>query len=50
MPEKPKEYAAELYAALHEMDHEGLDWIAVELPPDLLEWSAVRDRLQRAAR
>jgi L-threonylcarbamoyladenylate synthase len=50
MPEHSEEYAAMLYAALHEMDHEGLDWIAVELPPDEPEWAAVRDRLQRAAR
>ena len=50
MPERPEEYAAELYAALHEMDHAELDWIAVELPPDLPEWAAVRDRLQRATR
>jgi hypothetical protein len=50
MPEHSEEYAAKLYAALHEMDHEGLDWIAVELPPDEPEWAAVRDRLQRAAR
>jgi L-threonylcarbamoyladenylate synthase len=49
MPEHPEEYAAALYAALHEMDHEGLDWIAVELPPDEAKWVAVRDRLQRAA-
>jgi L-threonylcarbamoyladenylate synthase len=49
MPEHPEEYAAVLYAALHEMDHEGLDWIAVELPPDEAKWAAVRDRLQRAA-
>jgi L-threonylcarbamoyladenylate synthase len=49
MPEHPEEYAAALYAALHEMDHEGLDWIAVELPPDEAKWVAVRDRLKRAA-
>jgi L-threonylcarbamoyladenylate synthase len=48
MPERPEEYAAALYAALHDMDHEGLEWIAVELPPDLPEWTAVRDRLLRA--
>jgi len=49
MPEKPGEYAAELYSALHKFDRQGLDWIAVELPPDVPEWAAIRDRLVRAA-
>jgi L-threonylcarbamoyladenylate synthase len=49
MPEKPVEYAAELYSALHKFDRQGFDWIAVELPPDVPEWAAIRDRLLRAA-
>jgi len=49
MPEKPEAYAAELYAALHKLDREGFDWIAVELPPGAPEWAAIRDRLLRAA-
>jgi L-threonylcarbamoyladenylate synthase len=49
MPEKPGEYAAEIYSALHKFDQQGLDWIAVELPPDMPEWAAIRDRLVRAA-
>lgn len=49
MPEKPEEYAAELYSTLHELDQKGFDWIAVELPPELPEWAAIRDRLVRAA-
>jgi len=49
MPETPQAYAAEIYRALHELDREGLDWIAVELPADTLEWAAIRDRLLRAA-
>jgi len=49
MPAKPEEYAAELYSALHKLDGQGFDWIAVELPPDLPEWAAIRDRLVRAA-
>jgi L-threonylcarbamoyladenylate synthase len=49
MPEKPEEYAAELYSALHKLDRQGFDWIAVELPPDVPEWGAIRDRLVRAA-
>lgn len=49
MPSDPLEYAAELYAALHRLDEQGLDWIAVERPPDTPAWAGVRDRLQRAA-
>ena len=49
MPMAPTAYAAALYATLHELDQRGLDWIAVELPPDTPEWTAVIDRLRRAA-
>jgi L-threonylcarbamoyladenylate synthase len=49
MPAKPEEYAAELYSTLHKLDGQGFEWIAVELPPDLPEWEAIRDRLVRAA-
>ena len=49
MPEKSEEYAAELYSVLHRLDGDGFEWIAVELPPDLPEWAAIRDRLMRAA-
>jgi L-threonylcarbamoyladenylate synthase len=49
MPAKPEEYAAELYSTLHKLDGQGFDWIAVEIPPDLPEWTAIRDRLVRAA-
>lgn len=49
MPADPGRYAAELYGILHRLDGEGLDWIAVELPPDLPEWAGIRDRLCRAA-
>jgi L-threonylcarbamoyladenylate synthase len=49
MPEKPDDYAARLYAVLHELDHESWPWIAVEAPPDTPAWAAIRDRLQRAA-
>lgn len=49
MPAEPVPYAAQLYRQLHELDHLGLDWIAVELPPETREWAAIRDRLTRAA-
>ncbi|HEY4361452.1 MAG TPA: L-threonylcarbamoyladenylate synthase [Bryobacteraceae bacterium] len=49
MPMKADEYAAKLYAVLHEVDHENWPWIGVEMPPDKPEWAAIRDRLQRAA-
>lgn len=49
MPMDPQQYAAQLYATLHLLDHDGLPWIAVEVPPDTPEWSAIRDRLKRAA-
>jgi L-threonylcarbamoyladenylate synthase len=49
MPAEPEEYAAQIYGRLHELDHNGLDWVAVELPPETRDWAAIRDRLTRAA-
>jgi L-threonylcarbamoyladenylate synthase len=49
LPADPRDYAAALYATLHELDQQGLDWIAIERPPATPEWEAVRDRLTRAA-
>ena len=49
MPSEPEAYAAQLYSQLHDLDRMGLDWIAVELPPETAEWAAIRDRLTRAA-
>jgi L-threonylcarbamoyladenylate synthase len=49
MPSDPLEYAAALYETLHRLDTAGLEWIAVEMPPDTPEWAGVRDRLSRAA-
>jgi L-threonylcarbamoyladenylate synthase len=49
MPADPREYAAVLYERLHEADAQGWDWIAIEQPPPGDEWSAIRDRLERAA-
>jgi L-threonylcarbamoyladenylate synthase len=49
MPSEPREYAAVLYERLHEADAQGWDWIAIEQPPSTDEWSAIRDRLERAS-
>jgi L-threonylcarbamoyladenylate synthase len=49
MPSDPSEYAAVLYQRLHAADTQGWDWIAIERPPAGEEWSAIRDRLERAA-
>jgi L-threonylcarbamoyladenylate synthase len=49
MPAESREYAAVLYERLHEADAQGWDWIAIEHPPGTEEWSAIRDRLDRAA-
>lgn len=49
MPADPRGYASALYGMLHRVDAEGLEWIAVELPPDTPEWAGVLDRLRRAS-
>ena len=49
MPNDPTAYAARLYAALHELDEAGVDWILVDMPPSGDSWMAVHDRLRRAA-
>ncbi len=49
LPADPVGYAHELYAALREMDHAGVDLIAVEALPETPLWAAVGDRLRRAA-
>jgi L-threonylcarbamoyladenylate synthase len=45
----PTRYAAGLYAALHDLDDDGVDVIVVERPPNRPEWYAVLDRLARGA-
>jgi L-threonylcarbamoyladenylate synthase len=49
LPLEPSAYAAQLYAALHQLDAVGVGRIVVGLPPDTEAWMAVRDRLRRAA-
>jgi L-threonylcarbamoyladenylate synthase len=45
----PAAWAERLYATLHDLDRQGYDWIAIDLPPDTQEWAGIRDRLLRAA-
>ncbi len=49
LPREPAAYAAQLYAALHGFEADGVERIVVTLPPADEEWLAVRDRLRRAA-
>jgi L-threonylcarbamoyladenylate synthase len=48
MPREAALYARKLYAALRELDEAGCELILVEAPPQTAEWTAVRDRLERA--
>jgi L-threonylcarbamoyladenylate synthase len=49
LPDDPAGYGQGLYAALRALDAEGPPALVVERPPDAAAWSAVRDRLARAA-
>jgi L-threonylcarbamoyladenylate synthase len=49
MPPDAESYGAILYSTLHSADTGGWDWIAVENVPTSEGWTAIRDRLQRAA-
>jgi L-threonylcarbamoyladenylate synthase len=49
LPEDPAGYGRGLYAALRALDAEAPPALVVERPPDTAPWSAVRDRLARAA-
>jgi L-threonylcarbamoyladenylate synthase len=49
MPANAVEYAAKLYAVLHELDMLGLDRIIVETLPNGDDWLAIQDRLRRAS-
>lgn len=50
MPFDAESYARELYAAMHRADDADADAILIELPAaDGQVWSAIRDRLRRAA-
>lgn len=49
LPNEPAGYAVLIYRTLHDLDQQSLDWIAVQPPPDTPAWSAILDRLRRAA-
>jgi L-threonylcarbamoyladenylate synthase len=49
LPDSPETYARALYAALRWADAQGASEIIVEVPPTHVEWTAVWDRLRRAA-
>lgn len=49
MPLDARAYAANLYSALKRLDEEGHAEIAVELPPEGIDWEAVVDRLKKAS-
>ena len=48
-PEDPQSYARELYGLLRELDRADVERILIETLPVSAEWSAVNDRLGRAA-
>lgn len=49
LPDDPREYARGLYAALHSFDVDDVDEIIIERPPANGAWTAICDRLRRAA-
>lgn len=49
LPLDPQAFGSKFYAELHDADAEGLDWIAIEEPPDTPAWAGIRDRLKRAS-
>ena len=49
MPDRPEDYAAQIYRVLHRLDALNLDWIAADAPPTTADWEAVLDRLRRAS-
>ncbi len=48
MPDIAEHYARELYASLRSLDHDELDVIVIEQPPNSVDWMAVNDRLGKA--
>jgi L-threonylcarbamoyladenylate synthase len=50
MPENSSAYGHDLYNALRQLDNASIDIILVENPPQTEAWSAVNDRLKKAAK
>ncbi len=49
IPHDPEAFARAIYAELHECDAADADLIIIEALPETSEWSAIKDRLNRAA-
>ena len=49
LPADPHLYARRLYDALHRVDEAGCDLVLIQPPPRTPAWSAIWDRLRRAA-
>jgi len=49
IPHDAEAFARAIYAQLHQCDDAGAEWIIIESVPDAQEWSAISDRLHRAA-
>jgi L-threonylcarbamoyladenylate synthase len=49
IPHDAEAFARALYAELHRCDEAGAELIVVEAPPDEPAWTAIADRLRRAA-
>jgi L-threonylcarbamoyladenylate synthase len=49
MPNEPQAYARGLYRVMRNLDCGNYDLLLVEAPPQTEEWSAINNRLQRAA-
>jgi L-threonylcarbamoyladenylate synthase len=49
IPHDAEAFARAIYAELHRCDDAGAEWIVVEAPPETPAWSAIADRLRRAA-
>jgi L-threonylcarbamoyladenylate synthase len=49
LPNNPDQAAERLYSTLHQIDALHKKELLVEVPPKAADWSAIRDRLERAA-
>lgn len=49
MPDDVRSYAAQLYKVLYDLENSDMEWVLIEKVPGDPEWTAIRDRLNRAA-